>query len=484
VHTPQRFIVGDRRTIIGELDERQRATEHEPSGGDAPARSVRAGRDPAFSGRPPDSLNFVYSFSGSLDGILVATGSVDQTGNYVFAVEPHGVGQHGGVSSVYWAYGGGLDTMYTVWNALSIVQQVQLLLVGDNGVLLCSIPIRLAPGASQTVDIFELVMSGAPDSAGRIMPRGSMQGSALLTGPKNDTTERMTVVIAGGIYNSKTATCGTTCETCLGSTTVSASPDPVSIAVTGTAQMSDEFTWYTGYQYTYTGSTQWSSSATSVATIQTKGQSSPGLATGVGDGSLEFEANFGVLPECAGQICVQGTLPACPTYSPVAYAPATTCPLTVTLDATTNLPLQAGLTNNFPTYLTGFGLIATMFVGPGPYTWNGYQITEALTTTSNSCPIMSFPAPCTGTSTFTVGPPGLGGYALWDGNPHRAQQPISRHTCDGKFDLPNSPSSCTTVCAQTYSACGRTIGNFTITRNYTQSTINGTAVTLVGVTKQ
>lgn len=188
---------------------------------------------PPFTGVVPDSLNFVYSFSGSTDDLLVATGSVDQTGNYVFAVEPHGVGQHGGVSSVYWAYGGGLDTMYTVWNPLSIAQQVQLMLIGDNGVLLYSIPIRLAPGASQTIDLYELVMSGTPDAAGKIMPRGTIQGSALLTGPKNDTTERMSVVIAGGIYNSKAGTCGNTCETCNGFTGVSASPNPASLVVSG-----------------------------------------------------------------------------------------------------------------------------------------------------------------------------------------------------------------------------------------------------------
>lgn len=84
--------------------------------------------------------------------------------------------------------------------------------------------------------------------------------------------------------------------------------------------MSDEYTWYTGYQYGYTGNSQWSSNATSVATIQTTGQSSPGMASGVSAGSAQFEADFGQLPVNAGQICTQGTLPPCPTGSPVAQA--------------------------------------------------------------------------------------------------------------------------------------------------------------------
>ena len=181
---------------------------------------------PSFPGGPPMSVNLAYTFSGSVDDIIAATGSVDQTGNYVFAVEPHGVGQHGGVSSVYWAYGGGLDTMYTLWNPLSVAQQMQLILVASSGVTIYAMPIRLAPGASQTVDLFELFSMGAADSAGRVMPRGPMQGSAILTGPKNDTTDRLTIVMAGGIYNSKTATCGETCETCDGFTSASVSPSP------------------------------------------------------------------------------------------------------------------------------------------------------------------------------------------------------------------------------------------------------------------
>jgi len=305
-----------------------------PQSANLPAITLQPGQSgqvavPPSPGLTPESLNLAYTFTGAVDDLIAATGSVDQTGNYVFAVEPHGVGQHGGVSSVYWAYGGGLDTMYTVWNPLSVAQQMQLILVGDTGATIYSVPIRLAPGASQTIDLYELFAVGAADAAGRVMPRGPMQGNAILTGPKNDTTERLTVVISGGIYNSKTATCGETCETCDGFTSVSASPDPASIAVSGSTQMSAHYTWYTGYQYDWTSNSQWSSNATGVATIQTTGQSSPGMAAGVSAGSAQFQALFGEMPANAGQICTQGTLPPCPYGDPAADVPASVCVLTV-----------------------------------------------------------------------------------------------------------------------------------------------------------
>ena len=269
---------------------------------------------PPFPGTPPEAFNFVFSFAGSVQDVLAATGGVDATGNYVFPVEPHGVGQHGGMTSVYWTYGGGFDTMYSLWNPLSIAQQAQLLLVGPDGRLLYAVPIRLAPQASAMIDLYELFASGKPDAAGRVMPPGPMRGTAVLTGPKNDTTERMTIVLAGATYNAKTATCGNNCETCNGFTSVSATPSPATVAISSNAQMQDEYTWYTGYQYNDTSSSTWSSGSPSIASIQAH----TALLTGVSGGVTDITAQFNQLPTNAGQICSQGNLPPCPTGIPVA----------------------------------------------------------------------------------------------------------------------------------------------------------------------
>ena len=45
-------------------------------------------------------------------------------------------------------------------------------------------------------------------------------------------------------------------------------------------------------------------------------------------------------------------------------------------------------------------------------------------------------------------------------------------------------SSCTAGCTQTYSCNGQNIGTFTIIRDFTKDTIQGTPVTRVSVTKQ
>ncbi len=171
---------------------------------------------PPFPGTPPEAFNFAYSFNGLPEDILPATGSVDASGNYVFGVELEGVAEGAGVTSLYWSYGNGQDTMYTVWNPLSVAQQVQLILVGSNGYTLYTIPTRLAPRASTVIDLYELFKAGQPDPTGRAMPHGPMQGTARLTGPKNDTTDRLTIVLSGAIYSAESATCVWTCNTCSG----------------------------------------------------------------------------------------------------------------------------------------------------------------------------------------------------------------------------------------------------------------------------
>jgi hypothetical protein len=169
------------------------------------------------------------------------------------------------------------------------------------------------------------------------------------------------------------------------------------------------------------------------------------------------------------------------------------CPTSVGLGGIiTDLPLaDLHVADNFPHVLTGIGILSTMFVLPGPYTWNGAKITEAVSTVSNTCPIPPFPTdPCFGDSTFTVGPPGeppsgspyfgtivppLGDGEFFDTHAHF--DPRDLLAVAGR-------SSCRTVCAQIYKCGGKTIGNFTITRNYSPSVIGAASVTRIQVQKQ
>jgi hypothetical protein len=181
------------------------------------------------------------------------------------------------------------------------------------------------------------------------------------------------------------------------------------------------------------------------------------------------------------------------TSASVEIDPATDeCPGSIVLsnNGITQLPLQAGLnsTSNFPKYLTGIGILATMLATPAANLWNGAQVTESLVTTSNTCPT-SFPVPCTGNATFTVGAPAPPPGATTFGTaypPIGNNQFFDEHVTANTADLLNGTglSSCQTACAQTYSCNGQAIGSFVVTRTYTHSVIGAASVTLVGVTKQ
>lgn len=185
------------------------------------------------------------------------------------------------------------------------------------------------------------------------------------------------------------------------------------------------------------------------------------------------------------------------------------CPETISVSSTTGqFPFNASLPNNFPSWLTGFGMKAYMQVAPDPPTGtlNGTMVTESVTFSSSSCGDGSdlgsvfyyypggggTPAPnlCVGSSTFTVGPSGAGnagGNAFGTAySGAGTDQFIDTHVYALGWDMlgqSGAPSSCTVTCAQTYSACGKTIGRFTISAAFTHTSISGTPITEVAITK-
>ena len=133
-------------------------------------------------------------------------------------------------------------------------------------------------------------------------------------------------------------------------------------------------------------------------------------------------------------------------------------------------------------WLTGIGIITAMQVTPSTTNFKGAQITESLSTVSNSCP-SSFGNQCVGSSTFTVG----AGDTMWDGTSEPARTNIfydQHYTTNSQNILALvGISSCTAVCKQTYSCAGKPIGSFTVTKDYEPGTINGYAVTNVNASK-
>jgi hypothetical protein len=163
------------------------------------------------------------------------------------------------------------------------------------------------------------------------------------------------------------------------------------------------------------------------------------------------------------------------------------CPAGTRVDHVTDLT-QAGLKAGF---LSAYGIAARMRVVPDSITWDGKQITEALTQTSSTCPAgLTHPGPCSGMSTFTVGA-ASGGSALIPRQPPMRNRFYDFHTSRSHsvsflHDPTRNPTgmnSCETVCRQEYSCNGKVIGAHQITRQFRKDMFNGQKVTIVDVTK-
>jgi hypothetical protein len=71
-------------------------------------------------------ITLAYSYQGPANSLLAATGAVDQSGSYVFAVEPRVTGQSVSKSSVFWSTAGAFDTMYSIWNPTQGSQEITM----------------------------------------------------------------------------------------------------------------------------------------------------------------------------------------------------------------------------------------------------------------------------------------------------------------------------------------------------------------------
>lgn len=74
-----------------------------------------------FSG----SVNLVFDTQGQ-SGLLMASGSVDQTNTYVFEVAPRGTTMNAGKNLSYWSTADGDDTMVTICTEDAIQEHPKL----------------------------------------------------------------------------------------------------------------------------------------------------------------------------------------------------------------------------------------------------------------------------------------------------------------------------------------------------------------------
>ena len=227
------------------------------------------------------SVNLVLGITAQAGALVMNGGSVDATNTYVFEVVPHGVAESAGKSISYWSTGNGDDTMFTLWNPADEDQDFLFTLYFTGGHY--AYPIHLAARETRTFNVSEISGSAIPDADGNIVPAGIHEGSAEITGSLG---EQQNILISedAGIYNVKKAVCGATCETCGGEVLSGFEFDPFAVTVGGQAQQTFYIQWNSGTQYNLTNSSSWTSSATSVATVNL------GMVTGVAPGTTTLSA--------------------------------------------------------------------------------------------------------------------------------------------------------------------------------------------------
>jgi hypothetical protein len=171
----------------------------------------------AFNGM----INLSISFTGHAGDLVLASGSVDQTGTYVFEVDPQGMGSSIGKITGYWSHTDGNDTMFSLWNPSDAPDDIVAAIYYGDGSATYQLPVHLAPHASSMIDVGMLIMNKTADANGNVIPTSVRDGSASFASSGIDSSQpdgkkRMTAVISGGIFNVADATCGQTCAYCNG----------------------------------------------------------------------------------------------------------------------------------------------------------------------------------------------------------------------------------------------------------------------------
>ncbi len=339
-------------------------------------------RPTALSAHQPLPPRRPRSFTGHAGDLIIATGSVDNTGTYVFEVEPEGVSPTDSKQVAYWTTANGFDTMYSLWNPTAQAEDLTVTFYYGDGSGSYVLPVHLAANGSTMIDVMMLIESGQPDANGHMFPMTETAGSAIIrntvagnvkTVSGTSLPAPMTLVAAGGTFNVETATCGVTCITCSGYSNPAVTPNPVLCPVGDSMQLTFEATDSNG-DVVYPSAT-WSSTDTSVMTVN-----SNGLATAIMPGACSIIATFSTTVEIStGQYC-SGTDPVCPTGQPSAGSNATVGNVVITsvdlpsdqvsVTLSTGSATASGtltVTWNGP---SGNADIADQTEGPGGYTFN------------------------------------------------------------------------------------------------------------------
>ena len=243
-------------------------------------------------------LNLSYAYKGLENDLLIANGSIDQTGNYVFSVLPVPIGTSAGRAVNYWSVENGFDTMINLWNPAGQPENLLLTLHYADGTGEYDLPVSLAANASTMVGLVGLISVHQPDAKGNLISSTATHGSLEIISAKNP-TQIVTFVMSSAVFNAQTGTCNPNCQSCPGFTSAGISPGSVSLPIGNSEQVNSSVTWYNGNVYNETGSTSWTTTNPPIASFD---GSIAGLAWGnsAGGSPLNF---FFTSPPYISQIC-------------------------------------------------------------------------------------------------------------------------------------------------------------------------------------
>ncbi len=294
------------------------------------------------------------------------------------------------------------NSLVTVGNGGNQAVRAELTILYNQGREQYQMEQKLAPEEQMLVDFGKLIHDRIPDKSGHVLPPDVTSGAYRV----RDLTDQA----VGNLYEGKVIVDKTNghaaygCAICCGYTwPMGVVFDPLPVAVSGSAnqkimatngctQQQQEVTWYF---------LDWWTDDTAIATAQAA------KITGVSAGSTNHNAQS-ILMSWSGKTYGQ-----CPQSKAGTSGGTNVCPNSTTTQSLTPLPLS----DLFLALETGIGAEAAMKVGPAGMNWNGYQITEAVVRTSNSCP-----ANWTNICTTAVGPGVVGGacHREWQGHEVRA----------------------------------------------------------------
>jgi hypothetical protein len=314
------------------------------------------------------------TFQGHDGDLMMSTGSVDQSQNYVFEVTPSQQSDTASRTLCFWSVEGDNDSMITVWNYKPTAQDLILTLYYSGGHY--KIPIHLAARQSYNLDMMSLVRSRTPDPDGTLIPSNITSGSGILTGPGGE-TDKISVALAASVFNVRNATCGESCTTCNGATEFALDPGSYTVAVAGTRAAQVQVTWNTGSVYTNPSGTNWATASSAIATV-----SSSGTLLGVAPGQTGVTANVEDYSmysmNCSGD--EQG---GCPTGSPACGGPANVLPL---LESSTPLWFFGPGNNPGASFTLGStqSVITAVRASGGTFAWSIPDGSDELSFTSGS----------------------------------------------------------------------------------------------------